>query len=87
MRRLDIGGKPRVFLKVWHTDMLTEVSAKSRGRCEICSADHYRAGLDLVSYSSHLLPASTIRLHYALVPHLVVGGERGVLLICAECET
>jgi hypothetical protein len=78
MRRLDIGGKPGVFLKVWHTDMLTEVSAKSGGRCEICSADHYRAGLDLVSYSSHLLPASTVRLHdAALVPHLVVGGERG----------
>lgn len=85
MRRLDIGGKPRVFLKVWHTDMLTEVSAKSsRSRCEICSADHYRAGLDLVSYSCHLLLARTVRLH-ALVPHLVVRGE-GVP-VCAECET
>lgn len=67
--------------------MLTEVSAKSRGRCEICSADHYRAGLDLVSYSSQLLPASTVRLHDTLVPHLVVGCERGVILVCAECET
>lgn len=75
MRRFDIGGKPGVFLQIRHTDMLTEVSAKSGGGSEICPADHYRARLDLVSYPNHLLPASTVRLRAALVPHLVVGCE------------